>query len=69
MDRDELLRAICRSAQLYGGEVKAEQKYSNGDTNFNAQLSSIKQANPDVLFIPGYYNEVGTIARQARGVP
>jgi branched-chain amino acid transport system substrate-binding protein len=49
-----------------GGKVVAQQNYSGGDTNFNAQLSSIKQQNPDVLFIPGYYNEVGTIARQAR---
>jgi branched-chain amino acid transport system substrate-binding protein len=49
-----------------GGQVVAKQSYSEGDTTFTAQLSSIKAANPDVLFIPGYYNEVGTIARQAR---
>jgi branched-chain amino acid transport system substrate-binding protein len=49
-----------------GGEVVVEQFYSGGDTVFSAQLSSIRGANPDVLFVPGYYNEVGTIARQAR---
>jgi branched-chain amino acid transport system substrate-binding protein len=49
-----------------GGQVVQEQSYSQGDINFNAQLSSIKGAAPDVIFVPGYYNEVGTIARQAR---
>lgn len=49
-----------------GGQIVAEPSYSKGDSDFNAQLSTIKQANPDVLFIPGYYTEVGTIARQAR---
>lgn len=49
-----------------GGTIVAEQSYSGNDINFNAQLSTIKQANPDVIFVPGYYNEVGTIGRQAR---
>jgi len=49
-----------------GGKIVAEQSYSNGDINFNAQLGTFKQANPDVVFVPGYYNEVGTIGRQAR---
>ncbi|MGV3721565.1 MAG: ABC transporter substrate-binding protein, partial [Actinomycetota bacterium] len=49
-----------------GGRIVGEQSYSGGDINFNAQLSSIKQASPDVIFVPGYYNEVGTIAGQAR---
>lgn len=49
-----------------GGQVVAELSYSKGDSDFNAQLNSIKQANPEVIFVPGYYTEVGTIARQAR---
>ena len=49
-----------------GGRVVAQPSYSKGDSDFNAQLNSIKQANPDVIFVPGYYTEVGTIARQAR---
>ncbi|HEX4121920.1 MAG TPA: ABC transporter substrate-binding protein [Verrucomicrobiae bacterium] len=48
-----------------GGEVVAEQKYSSGDKDFNAQLTAIKAANPDALFVPGYYTEVCLIARQA----
>ena len=49
-----------------GGEVAVEQKYSGGDRDFKAQLTTIKASNPDALFIPGYYTEVGLIARQAR---
>lgn len=52
--------------QTFSGQVVSEPSYSAGDTDFNAQLNAIKQAKPDVIFVPGYYNEVGTIARQAR---
>ena len=49
-----------------GGQIVAEKSYSSGDKDFKAQLASIKTMNPDVLFVPGYYTEVGLIARQAR---
>lgn len=50
-----------------GGKIVSEPSYAKGDSDFNAQLNSIKGAGPDVIFVPGYYTEVGTIARQARG--
>jgi branched-chain amino acid transport system substrate-binding protein len=49
-----------------GGTIIADEKYVSGDVDFKAQLTSIKQKNPDFIFIPGYYTEVGLIARQAR---
>jgi branched-chain amino acid transport system substrate-binding protein len=49
-----------------GGEIAAEQKYSGGDKDFKAQLTTIKAASPDAIFIPGYYQDVGLIALQAR---
>ncbi|HEY2615325.1 MAG TPA: ABC transporter substrate-binding protein, partial [Chthoniobacterales bacterium] len=49
-----------------GGTIVAEQSYSSGDQDFKAQLTSIKAANPEAIFLPGYYNEVGLIALQAR---
>lgn len=49
-----------------GGQVVSEEAYSQGDIEFKAQLTKIKQTAPEVLFIPGYYSEVGLIARQAR---
>ncbi len=49
-----------------GGEVVKDQKYSTGDKDFKAQLTSIKAAKPDAIFVPGYYGEVALIARQAK---
>jgi branched-chain amino acid transport system substrate-binding protein len=49
-----------------GGKIVVEQNYSGGDKDFNAQLTSIKAANPDAVFVPGYYTEVGLIALQAK---
>ncbi len=50
----------------HGGTIVAEQSYSSGDQDFKAQLTSIKGSNPEAIFVPGYYNEVGLIARQAK---
>lgn len=49
-----------------GGEIIVDQKYNGGDKDFNAQLTAIKAANPDAVFVPGYYTDVGLIVRQAR---
>jgi len=40
--------------------------YSSGDTNFRTQLTAIRMARPDVIFLPGYYTEAALILRQAR---
>jgi branched-chain amino acid transport system substrate-binding protein len=48
------------------GTVVRGQTYSTGDTDFRAQLTSVKAAGPDVIFLPGYYPEVGIILKQAR---
>lgn len=49
-----------------GGQIVSEQKYTGGDKDFRAQLTAIKSANPQGIFIPGYYNDVGLIVSQAR---
>ncbi len=49
-----------------GGKMVATQSYQEGDQDFNAQLTSLKGSNPEVIFVPGYYNDVGLIAKQAR---
>ena len=51
-----------------GGTVVAEQKFSEGDKDFRAQLTAIKAANVDAIFVPGYYTEAALIARQARSL-
>jgi len=49
-----------------GGKVVKEEAYVAKDTDFRTQLTNIKSANPDFIFIPGYYEEVGLIVKQAR---
>jgi len=51
-----------------GGEIVEEQKYSAGDKDFKAQLTTIKYENPEAIFIPGYYTDVGLIGIQAREI-
>lgn len=51
-----------------GGEIIEVQSYSAGDKDFKAQLTAIKSKNPEAIFIPGYYTDVGLIAIQAREI-
>jgi branched-chain amino acid transport system substrate-binding protein len=49
-----------------GGQVLQEFSFSSGDTDFRAQLSSLKSLQPDVVFVPAYYTEAALILREAR---
>ncbi len=49
-----------------GGEVAVEQKYTEGDKDFNAQLTAIKAANVEGIYVSGYYTEAALICKQAR---
>ncbi|MBA3387310.1 MAG: ABC transporter substrate-binding protein [Chthoniobacterales bacterium] len=56
--------------ESHGGKVVTERSFSGGgtDRDFRAQLTSIKAAQPDAVFVPGYYTEAGLIAKQARSL-
>ena len=49
-----------------GGKVVAKEAYSQTDADFKGQLTKIRDLKPDVVYIPGYYGQVGIIAKQAR---
>jgi branched-chain amino acid transport system substrate-binding protein len=49
-----------------GGKIVDNESFSAGDVDFKAQLTNIRGAQPDGLYIPGYYTDVGLISRQAR---
>ena len=49
-----------------GGKIVASESYNTGDKDFNAQLTKIKNANPDVVYLPDYYSTVALIAKQLR---
>jgi branched-chain amino acid transport system substrate-binding protein len=57
---------FTRSFKGLGGQIVAEQSYTQGDRDFSGQLTAIRSANPDVIYVPGYYGEVGVIANQTR---
>jgi len=61
-----LSRAFLDEWQKAGGTLVAKQFYAKGDKDFRGQLTAIKGKNPDILYVPGYYTEVGNIAVQAR---
>ena len=57
---------FTQSFQKFGGKIVSEQTYTQGDPDFKGQLSTIRSAEPDVIYIPGYYGDVALIAKQAR---
>jgi branched-chain amino acid transport system substrate-binding protein len=58
-----LAEAFKTSFTALGGSIVVEQSYSAGDTDFSAQLTAIKGSPAQALYVPGYYSEVGSIAR------
>ena len=49
-----------------GGKVVSKESYNTGDKDFNAQITKIKQANPELVYLPDYYGTVALIAKQLR---
>jgi branched-chain amino acid transport system substrate-binding protein len=49
-----------------GGKIVVDQKYSDGDKDFRAQLTAIRAAGVEGIFVPGYYAEAALICKQAR---
>ncbi len=49
-----------------GGEIVAKEAFKFGDVDFRPQLSSIKEQNPDVIFMPYFFKEVALSSQQAR---
>jgi branched-chain amino acid transport system substrate-binding protein len=49
-----------------GGAIVGEESYQSGETQFGGQITKIKGLNPDGIFMSGYFNEVGPMARQIR---
>lgn len=61
-----LANHFAEALKKFGGEVVSDLRYSAGDVDFRAQLTQIRAINPQAIFLPGYYTDVGLIARQAR---
>jgi branched-chain amino acid transport system substrate-binding protein len=60
--QDEFAKAFEKA----GGKIVAKEIYTAGDQDYSAQLTTIRASQPDVIFVPGYYTDVGNIAIQSR---
>ena len=60
-----LYESFKAAVEAAGGTVAAES-YSTGDRDFYAQITKIKSAEPEVVYLPDYYATVALIARQLR---
>lgn len=61
-----LMQSFTQTAADMGLTIVATEGYNADDVDFSAQLTNIKAADPDVLFIPDYYETVYLIAQQAK---
>lgn len=61
-----LSAAFRKTLEGKGGKIVAEEGYLSKDIDFKASLTKLKASNPDAIYIPGYYEEVSKIIKQAR---
>jgi len=61
-----LAGAFKETFEKNGGQIVIEESYAKADKDFSAQLTKIKEANPDVIYIPDYYSTVGVILQKAK---
>ena len=55
-----------KAFEKLGGKIVSKQTYQGSDQDFSAQLTAIRSSEPDIIFVPGYYTNVGNVALQAR---
>jgi branched-chain amino acid transport system substrate-binding protein len=61
-----LAASFKKNFEANGGKIVKEEAYVAKDTDFRATLTNIKSAKPEYIFVPGFYEEVGLIIKQAR---
>lgn len=61
-----LLEAFTAKAETLGLDIVATEAFASGDKDYNAQMTKIANANPDVVYMPIYYGEAGAAITQGR---
>lgn len=61
-----LRESFSKAFKKLGGTITVDVSYSQKDKDFKAQLGKVRKEKPDVVFVPGYYTQVGAILRQAK---
>jgi branched-chain amino acid transport system substrate-binding protein len=62
-----LAASFRQTFQKLGATVVAEENFSAGDADFSALISRVAAAQPQCIFIPAYYPDVGPMLKQAKG--
>ena len=66
-DYSKGLAAFFKTALVKGGgSILGEEAYLQKDQDFKTILTKVKAMNPEIIYVPGYYEEVGKIVKQAR---
>ncbi len=63
-----LSKAFKKAYEAGGGKIVKQVFINSGDKDFNAQVATIKAANPDIIAFTGYYPEAALLAKQARNM-
>ncbi|HEY3448028.1 MAG TPA: ABC transporter substrate-binding protein [Myxococcales bacterium] len=63
-----LAQSFVARFKAAGGKVLKEETYNAGDLDFRVQLTSIKAAGAEAIYVPGYYGDVAQVARQAKAM-
>jgi branched-chain amino acid transport system substrate-binding protein len=63
-----LAKEFDHAFRALGGTITTSQAYTGGDVNLSAQLQSLKDTQPEAIFLPGYYTDAGNISIQARKI-
>ena len=61
-----LMENFVSEFEKQGGKIVAKESYGTGEKDFNAIITKVKAANPDVVYLPDYYATVALIAKQLR---
>lgn len=63
-----LATAFTKTFEAKGGKIVGTESYGKNDTDFSAQLTKLKDLNPEVIYLPDYYNKVGPIMQKAKDI-
>jgi branched-chain amino acid transport system substrate-binding protein len=61
-----LANAFEAKFKTSGGAIVGKETYTKTDTDFSAILAKIKNAKPEVVLLPDYYNIVNLVTKQAK---
>ncbi len=61
-----LAHAFMKAFKKLGGKIVSVSFFQSTDQDYSAQISTIKSKNPDIIYMPSYYQEIALFCRQAR---